>query len=331
MEHQKPPPPRGQARSASAAPGRSQRNRRLPPLNLFRAFEAAARHSSFTLAAEELLVTQSAVSQQIRQLEEFLDVRLFRRLPRGLELTREGTALCATVSEALNMMARACSKLVDPAAPAVLCVNAAPALASTWLAPHLKSFMELNPNIKVTLLASSDPVAFNRQDIDVAIRWGSGAWENMHAEKIVDEALIPVCSPSLFKDPRQTISHDELAGHTLLQVLNQPDWTAWLEKSGLIRKPFRDTLYFSDANLMLAAAVQGQGICFTTLLLAHGDLVSGRLVRLSDIEVETEEGYYFLCSSDMVHKSKIAAFREWLMTEAAHTVAEGRRLTHLTS
>jgi len=152
----------------------------------------------------------------------------------------------------------------------------------------------------------------------------------MHAEKIVDEALIPVCSPSLFKD-HQSISHGELAGHTLLQVLNQPDWTAWLEKSGLIRKPFRDTLYFSDANLMIAAAVQGQGICFTTLLLAHGDLVSGRLARLSDIEVETEEGYYFLCSSDMVHKSKIAAFREWLMTEAVQTVEEGRRLTRFTS
>src|SRR5262245_38410260 len=277
MEHQM-PPARGPARATPTA-RRSQRTRRLPPLNLFRAFEAAARHSSFTLAAEELLVTQSAVSQQIRQLEEFLDVRLFRRLPRGLELTREGTALCATVSEALNMMARACGKLSDPAAPAVLCVNAVPALASTWLAPRLKGFMEQNPNIRVTLLASSDPVAFNRQDIDVAIRWGGGAFENMHAEKIVDEALIPVCSPSLFKSGQRAISHDELAGHTLLQVLNQPDWTAWLEKSGLIGKPFRDTLYFSDANLMIAAAVQGQGICFTTLLLAHGELVSGRLVR----------------------------------------------------
>jgi LysR family glycine cleavage system transcriptional activator len=330
MEHQKPPPPQGKTRPPPAPPRVSQRNRRLPPLNLFRAFEAAARHSSFTIAAEELLVTQSAISQQIRQLEEFLDVRLFRRLPRGLELTREGTALRATVSEALNMMARACSKLSDPSAPAVLCVNAAPAFASSWLAPRLKGFMEQNPNIKVTLLASSDPVAFNRQDIDVAIRWGKGTWENMHAEKIVDEALIPVCSPSLFKH-HQSISHDELAGHTLLQVLNQPDWTAWLEKSGLSGKPFRDTLYFSDANLMIAAAVQGQGICFTTLLLAHGELVSGRLARLSDIEVETDEGYYFLCSSDMVHKSKIAAFREWLMTEAAHTVEEGDRLTRFTS
>jgi LysR family glycine cleavage system transcriptional activator len=326
MEHQKPPASRTSA-GTSPAPARRQRTRRLPPLNLFRAFEAAARHSSFTLAAEELLVTQSAVSQQIRQLEEFLDVRLFRRLPRGLELTREGTALCATVSEALNMMARACSKLSDPAAPAVLCVNAAPALASTWLAPRLKSFMEHNPNIRVTLLASSDPVAFSRQDIDVAIRWGRGAFENMHAEKIADEALIPVCSPSLFKDGQGSISPDELAGHTLLQVLNQPDWTAWLEKSGMIRTPFQDTLYFSDANLMIAAAVQGQGICFTTLLLAHGELVSGRLVRLSEIEVEIDEGYYFLCSSDMVHKSKIAAFREWLMAEAAQTVEEGRRLT----
>ncbi len=300
------------------------RPRRLPPLNLFRAFDAAARHLSFTAAAEELLVTQSAVSQQIRQLEEFLDVRLFRRLPRGLELTREGTALSGTVAEALNMIGRACGKLVDPDAPALLCVNATPAFASKWLAPRLKTFMELHPNIRVTLLSSPDPVSFNRQDIDVAIRWGRGRWDGAHAELMVREPIVGLCSPELAAAAEYGLVAGELARHTLLQVINQPNWMAWLEEHGISGLAFNDTLYFSDANLMLEAAVQGQGVCFTTLLLAEGDLRSGRLVRVSDVEVPCEESFYVLCSPDMVDKPKISVFRDWLLSESRRTVEEAR-------
>lgn len=314
------------SRRVAAERAAAPRGRRLPPLNLFRAFDAAARHLSFTAAAEELLVTQSAVSQQIRQLEEFLDVRLFRRLPRGLELTREGTALSGSVGEALNIIGRACGKLVDPDAPALLCVNATPAFASKWLAPRLKRFMELHPNIRVTLLSSPDPVSFNRQDIDVAIRWGKGHWDGAHAELIAREPILGLCSPSLAAANPAGFAVDDFARHTLLQVINQPSWMAWLERHGISGSAFRDTLYFSDANLMIEAAVQGQGICFTSLLLVESDIRCGRLVRVSRTEVRSDDSFYVLCSPDMVDKPKISVFRDWLISESLRTLEEAHDL-----
>jgi len=290
--------------------------RRLPPLNLFRAFDAASRHLSFTLAAEELLVTQSAVSQQIRQLEEFLDVRLFRRLPRGLELTHEGTALAGAVSEALNMIGRACGKLADPTAPAILSVNAAPAFASKWLAPRLKRFMDRHENIRVTLLSSSDPVNFNRQDIDVAIRWGGDDWDGMHADPIGDGAALAVASPTLLTGPLAGATLQELRHLTLLQVIHQPHWTLWAEAAGLGETGFADTLYYGDAGLMIDAALQGQGICFATPLLVEAELKAGRLNPIAGSEIRLPERFHLLCNLDMRDKPKISLFREWLLGEA---------------
>ncbi|MFZ5677612.1 MAG: transcriptional regulator GcvA [Pseudomonadota bacterium] len=289
--------------------------RRLPPLNLFRAFDAASRHLSFTLAAEELLVTQSAVSQQIRQLEEFLDVRLFRRLPRGLELTHEGTALAGTVSEALNMIGRACGKLVDPTAPTILSVNAAPAFASKWLTPRLKHFMDRHENIRVTLLSSSDPVNFNRQDIDVAIRWGADDWDGMHADPISEGAAFAVCSPALLDGLPDNPDLAQLRHLTLLQVVHQPHWTIWAEAAGLAGKSFADTLYFGDAGLMIDAALQGQGLCFVTPLLVEADLKAGRLVAIAGSDIRLPERFHLLCTLDMRDKPKISLFREWLLGE----------------
>lgn len=295
-------------------PKQNGRQRRLPPLNLFRAFEAASRHLSFTLAAEELLVTQSAVSQQIRQLEDFLDVRLFRRLPRGLELTQEGMALAGAVAEALNMIARACGKLADPDAPVILSVNATPAFASKWLAPRLKEFMDRHETIRVTLLSSSDPVNFNRQDIDVAIRWGTGHWEGAHTERIAGSPVVAVCSPAL--DTAQA-SLGVLGRHTLLQVIHQPHWLVWAEQTGNKEMSFADTLYFGDAGLMIDAAIGGQGICFASLMLVDADLENGRLIRIPGAEIMPAENFYFLCHPDMRDKPKISAFRDWLLARAA--------------
>lgn len=303
-------------------PKRNGRRRRLPPLNLFRAFDAASRHLSFTLAAEELLVTQSAVSQQIRQLEDFLDIRLFRRLPRSLELTREGTALAGAVSEALNMIARACGKLADPDAPVILSVNAAPAFASKWLAPRLKDFMDQHETIRVTLLSSSDPVNFNRQDIDVAIRWGSGDWEGMAADPIAGSPLLAVCSPDLVPPNESTPSFASLSRHTLLQVIHQPHWAVWAEQTGNKEMGFANTLYFGDAGLMIDAAIGGQGICFAPHVLVAAELASGRLVDIPGTKITLAESFYFLCSPETRDKPKISAFREWLQAET--TVFHGK-------
>jgi LysR family glycine cleavage system transcriptional activator len=299
---------------------RSRRYGRLPPLNFFRPFDAAARHLSFTNAAEELHVTQSAVSQQIRQLEEFLDVRLFRRLTRRLELTREGMELAGAVAEALSVLGRACRRISDVSAPSVLCINAEPAYAMKWLIPRLQGFMQEYPHIKVTLLASSDPVDFERQDIDLAIRWGQNEWDGPHASRIFAEPIVAVCSPALLGPNRSTLTVGDLGKLTVLQVVNQPHLGAWLDSQNRGGLSCKGTLYFSDAMLMIEAAIQGQGFCFASPLLVESDLRSGRLVRLFAAELRTEEGYYLLCRADLADKPKIATFWEWLRRETKITM-----------
>jgi len=190
--------------SADAGPAsrRTDKRRlrqRLPPLNLFRTFERAARHGSFRMAAAELCVTPSAVSQQIRQLEDYLGVRLFHRLPRRVELTRDGMRLATSVKEAIAMLSAACERIIADDEPTMICVNAASALASRWLVSRLKAFMDAHRNIRVMLQAASDEIDFSRQDIDIAIRWGAGGWNGARAERLVDDVISPVCSPE-FRD-----------------------------------------------------------------------------------------------------------------------------------
>jgi LysR family glycine cleavage system transcriptional activator len=305
------------------AGSRSSRPTRLPPLNLFRAFDAAARNLSFTKAADELMVTQSAVSQQIRQLEEFLDVRLFRRLPRRLELTREGVPLAGAVHEAISLMRRACGRLADPAAPALLCVNATPSFATRWLAPRLHRFMEINPNIKVTLLASNDPVDFHRQDIDVAIRWGNGEWPGVRANRLAAETIVAVASPELVDRTAPIATIADLRHYVLLQIIDQPLWTDWVDFHGYPTCKYKDALYFNDSSLMIEAAIQGQGICLTSPLLVEAELRNGRLVALFGRGMDVEDGFHLLCSEEMFEKPKISAFRDWIFDEVSLGEAAG--------
>jgi len=301
--------------ASAPEPRAARRFSRLPPVNLFRVFDAAARHGSFTTAAEELCVTQSAVSQQVRQLEDLLEVRLFRRMPRRVELTREGTALASAVHEAMALLVRACDRIADPKVPAVLCVNAPAAIASRWLVPRLKRFMQLNPQVKVTLLASSDPVNFDRQDIDVAIRWGHGRWPGARVESLGSDRLFPVCAPSLLREGPPIQGPADLARHTLLQVVDRSLWATWFAAAGAVGVGFDETLYFNDAGLMLDAAVQGQGVALASHMLAESDLKSGRLVRLFETEIETGEGFHVLTSPDFSEKPAVAEFRRWIRLE----------------
>ncbi len=296
-----------------------RRAARLPPLNLFRVFDAAARNGNFTTAAEELCVTQSAVSQQIRQLEELLEVRLFRRMPRRVELTREGTALASAVGESMALLVRACERIADPKAPVVLCVNAPPAIASRWLVPRLKRFMQLYPQFKVTLLASNDPVDFDRQDIDVAIRWGHGDWPNARIELLAPDRLFPVCSPALLREGPPLLVPSDIIRHTLLQVVNGSFWGSWFGAAGAGGMAFDETLYFNDAGLMLDAAVQGQGVALASRLLAESDLKAGRLVRPFDLEIETGAGFHVLTSPVFSEKPAVAEFRRWIGLEGSES------------
>jgi LysR family transcriptional regulator, glycine cleavage system transcriptional activator len=305
---------------------RVRRLKRLPPLNLFRVFDAAARHGSFTLAGDELCVTPSAVSQQIRQLEEFLEFRLFRRLPRRVELTREGTALAGVVQESLVMLTGICEKLGDPTGPTVICVNAAPAVASKWLVPRLKRFMDAYPSIKVTLIASNDPVDFDRQDIDIALRWGNPeSWTGVQVDPLGPRTLFPVISPTLLDGSRPLTSADAFEDLTLLQVVNGTPWSAWAEQVGLPGIRFADTLYFGEPDHMLEAAAQGQGICLTTEILARSEIDRARLVQAHPRSVTIDEGFHILTSQIYGAKPALAQFRQWLQEEVGDAGAVSAR------
>jgi LysR family glycine cleavage system transcriptional activator len=295
---------------------------RLPPLNLFRTFECAARHDSFRTAAAELCVTPSAVSQQIRQLEDYLGVPLFRRLTRRVELTRNGMHLATSVKEAIAKLSSACENIVADDAPTMICVNAASALASRWLVSRLKDFMEAHRNIRVMLQAASDEIDFRRQDVDIAIRWGSGGWNGAVAERLVDDVISPVCSPE-FRDRHGLTDPGRLHELTQLHTVGIGNtWSDWLAAAGVNGVAFKDILYFSDASLMLEAAAQGQGICLATTLLVQAELRSGRLVRPFQTELAPAEGYHLLVDARHVEPPGVAAFRAWIREEARRALGE---------
>ncbi|MDQ0472103.1 transcriptional regulator GcvA [Labrys wisconsinensis] len=302
--------------------GRQRRQApRLPPLNLFRVFEAAARHRSFRGAADELCVTPSAVSQQIRQLEDFLGARLFRRLPRQVELTRDGTTLANVVQEALILLSKVCGRLGDPAASTVLCINVSTSLASRWLVNRLGDFMAEHPQIKITLLASNDPVNFRRQDVDVAIRWGTGDWKSdILAEPLTRDYHFPVCSPQ-YRDEHDLRTPASLKRATTLHEVHGSPWTSWIDAAEGEPLSYGDVLYFSDAALMLEAAVAGQGVCLSNYILAGKDLAAGRLVAPFETTFDLgTEGYYILTSVAFAEKPAVEVLRAWLRREAQDTV-----------
>lgn len=312
----------------AAGEGKRRPPVRLPPLNLFRTFECAARHGRFRTAATELCVTPSAVSQQIRQLEEHIGVRLFRRLPRRVELTRDGMRLATSVKEAIAGLSAACESISAADAPTLICVNAASALASRWLVSRLRGFMEAHPNIRVMLQAGSDEVDFRRQDIDIAIRWGTGGWNGATVERLVDDVISPVCSPE-FRDRHRLIDPGRLAELTQLHTIGIGNtWSDWLAAAGVSGVAFKDILYFNDASLMLESAAQGQGICLATTLLAHADLRSGRLVRPFATELSLVEGYHLLVDARHGERPAVAAFRAWIREEARRTLSGVQRYRH---
>jgi LysR family glycine cleavage system transcriptional activator len=264
---------------------------RLPPMNTLRAFEAAARHLSFTLAAGELHITQAAVSHQIRTLEEALGVRLFRRLNRAIRLTEEGQEFVGEV---------------------VL-----PSFASKWLVPRLGRFRDKHPEIDVRISPSIQLTDFQRDDVDLVVRYGKGEYEGLHSVRLMTEDIFPVCGPALLEGPNALSKPEDLRHHTLLHDDAYVDWTMWLLVAGVKGVDPRQGPFFTDSALVIQAAVEGQGVALARGALAAGDIAAGRLVKPFDIAISTENAYYVLSPRATCHHPKIAAFREWLLEEAA--------------
>ena len=288
---------------------------RLPPLNALRAFEAAGRHLSFTRAAQELNVTQAAISHQIKSLEEYLGIRLFRRQNRGLLLTDAGQAYLPDVRRAFERLATATDKLQARDASGVLTVSVLPSFGAKWLVPRLARFRLAHPEIDVRLSASEALVDFTRDDVDVAIRHGQGHYPGLSVTPLMREVAFAVCSPALLTGPHPIRTPEDLRRHTLLHDDDETTWAMWLRAAGVdtidpTRGPF-----FDDSSMTLHAAVNGQGVALGRSALAHDDLKAGRLVRLFDISLPCRAAYYLVYPEHTASRPKIQAFRQWLLDE----------------
>jgi LysR family transcriptional regulator, glycine cleavage system transcriptional activator len=299
--------------------------RLLPSLNALRAFEAAARHLSFTRAAAELSVTQTAISHQIKGLEEQLGVQLFRRLPRGLVLTEEAQRYAPALRAAFEQIAAATEQLSVSAAGGTLNLSTVPSFAAKWLVPRLGSFRAAHPEIDLRISASLRLVDLAREDFDVAIRMGRGHYPGLRVDALFGEVMFPVCSPRLLAGPKPLRRPEDLRHHVLLHDVDvfasafaavPQAWRLWLERAGLQGIDVERGPVFEDSAMLLDAAAEGQGVALGRSALVALDLAAGRLVRPFDISLPFELTYYLVCPEATADRPKIAAFRAWLLAEA---------------
>lgn len=290
--------------------------RRLPPLNALRAFEAAARHLSFTKGAAELHVTQAAVSHQVKALEEHLELKLFRRLDRALELTEQGQTYFRAVRDAFDRLDEATARLLASDGRQMLTVTTLPSFAARWLVPRLGRFREAHPHVDVRLDPKIELVDFAREDVDIAIRYGGGNYPEMRADRLLEEEVYPVCSPSLLEGPKPLRKPTDLRHHVLLHADSYEDWETWLLAAGIRGVDPRRGPMFYDSSMLLEAAVGGQGVALGRSVLAAGEIANGRLVRPFEMSQPAGFAYFLVCPQATADRPKIVAFREWILTEA---------------
>ncbi|WP_448213293.1 transcriptional regulator GcvA [Colwellia sp. MEBiC06753] len=287
---------------------------RLPPLNALRAFEAAARQLSFTRAAEELFVTQAAISHQIKALEEHLGIKLFMRKNRALLLTEEGQAYYLDIKDIFNALHEATEKLLARGAKGAITVALQPSVAIQWLVPRLNAFNALHPDIDVRIVAVDQAENSLTEDVDVAIYYGRGRWSKVLAEKLYTEYLIPVCSPLLMNGKKPLYTLNDLANHTLLHDTSRRDWKRWFKDVGVKGVNVNHGPIFSHSSMVLQAAIHGQGIALAYSVLAKPDIDAGRLVCPFNDVLVSKNAYYIVCREHQADVGKIAAFREWMLT-----------------
>ena len=302
---------------------------RLPPLNALRVFEASARQLSFTRAAEELFVTQAAVSHQIKALEEHLGIKLFMRKNRSLFLTEEGQSYYLDIKDIFNSIHEATERLLARGAKGAITVSAQPSFAIQWLVPRLTTFNALHPDIDVRIKAVDQPENSLTEDVDVAIYYGRGSWPNIHADKLNTEYLIPVCSPLLLQENTASgkpplLSLDALQHHTLLHDTSRRDWKRWFKQVGVKGVNVNHGPIFSHSAMVVQAALYGQGIALAYSVLAQPDIDSGRLICPFNDVLMSKNAYFVVCREAQREIGKIEAFRLWLLNMVA---AEQEKIT----
>ena len=290
---------------------------RLPSLNGLRAFEAAARHLSFTQAASELNVTQTAISHQIKRLEQELGVRLFVRQNRSLTLTPEASQYLPGVRAAFNDLKLATDRLLRKDQDHVLTVSTLASLAAKWLLPRLSAFQEAHPGIDVRITTSTGLVDFQRDNVDAAIRYGRGQWPGVRADWLMADEVFPVCSPALANGTKPLKCPEDLRDHVLLHTsnANSDDWRLWLTAAGLPANLSKQPgVTFDLIFVTIQAAIDGIGVAMGRTSYVQDDIAKGRLVVPFKIALPADAGFYLVSPQARADSPKLSAFREWLVT-----------------
>ena len=291
-------------------------SRRLPPLNSLRVFEAAARHLSFTRAAEELFVTQAAVSHQIKALEEFLGLKLFRRRNRSLLLTEEGQSYFLDIKEIFSSLSEATDKVLERSAKGALTISLPPSFAIQWLDPRLSDFNNKEPDIDVRIKAVDMDEGSLTEDVDVAIYYGRGNWPGLRVDLLYQEQLLPLCSPQVLLNEKPLATIDDLRFHTLLHDTSRKDWKSFVKQYNLEGMNVNHGPIFSHSTMVLQAAAHGQGIALGNNVLAQPELDAGRLVAPFEEVLVSKNAFYLVCSEKQADTGRIATFREWILSKA---------------
>jgi LysR family glycine cleavage system transcriptional activator len=298
---------------------------RLPPLNSLKAFEAAARHESFTRAADELCVTQGAVSQQVKALEAELAVKLFNRERQRLVITEAGRDYLIVIRDALDRIAVGTERLLERQNAGVLTVSTSPDFAAKWLVHRLGHFAEAHAGIDLRVSATLHHVDFAREEVDLAVRHGDGNWPGLDTVKLCSEQLFAVCSPKLLSGRRRPRRPADILKFPLIHTESRTDWTRWLQAAGVADAQVTHGPVLNRASMAIDAAINGQGIALARTTLAAFDLINGRLVRPFAESLRLSKSYWIICPKATAALPKIVTFRDWLLAEAASDMRQLRK------
>jgi LysR family glycine cleavage system transcriptional activator len=305
-------------------------SRRLPPLNALRAFEAAGRLLSISQAATELHVTPAAISHQVKALEEWLGVPLFRRLNRQVLLTDAGQSCLKGLRDGFDRLAATVEKIRGGAGEAPLTVSAAPSFAGKWLLPRLERFRNAHPEIEVRIDANPRLTDFERDNVDIGIRYGRGRYPGLRVDLLLAENVFPLCSPKLMRGPPRLRHPRDLGRHTLLHIdmpvmgEAEPTWEMWLRAAGVGDVDWTRGPRFSVSSMAIEMAIAGQGVVLGSDVLCAADLAAGRLVKPFDVGLALDFAYWIVTPETAAERPKAAAFRNWLLAEArAHETTAG--------
>lgn len=301
-------------------------------LNALRAFEASARHQSFSAAAAELNVTPAAVGQLVRTLEDWLGAPLFVRGSSGrarLVPTEAAERALPDIRAGFDRLTLGMERLQEGSISGVLTVAVSPAFAAKWLLPRIDRFQTICPDTDVRLDTNLKPVDFVAQRVDIGVRYGTGQWPGLSAEKLMDEEVYPVCSPQLLREHGRLQKPTDLARETLIHDLSMDShtgfatWESWMQKAGITQTGNLRSMQINNSAAVLQAAVEGHGVALARSVMARDDLASGRLVRLfAEISFASALAYYVVYRPECASLPRLKTFRDWLLAEAARTLSQ---------